>query len=402
MKNSKFKYLAVGVSGVVGCAMATVAFAQQAQVTEQDGVTTITLPDRGPQAGGGIDYKNAIPLPLPSVRTPVGSPVDSASDVYLGEPGRSQGSQGDGKMKPEVLIPRSELKSLNGAGLLGEGVDEGGVEPQEYGTSNHPYTTSRVDIPSNQVSKYYPFRPAGKVFFKKPGDSRTWICSASLIKRGVVVTAAHCVSNYGKKQYYTNIEFIPAYYNGIAPYGRWTARNIRIMSSYYNGTDVCATAGVVCRNDVAVLTVNPKTNPTYPGTSTGWYGYGWNGWGFVGGKTQITQLGYPGSHDSGQMMQRTESQGFVSAASASNTVIGSRQTGGSSGGPWLVNLGSPASLTPGEASYGTYPNYNIVVGATSWGYISLSPKQQGASPFLSTNIVPLVSSACSALPSACL
>lgn len=56
MKNSKFKYLAVGVSGVVGCAMATVAFAQQAQVTEQDGVTTITLPDRGPQAGGGIDY----------------------------------------------------------------------------------------------------------------------------------------------------------------------------------------------------------------------------------------------------------------------------------------------------------------------------------------------------------
>jgi hypothetical protein len=38
---------------------------------------------------------------------------------------------------------------------------------------------------------------------------------------------------------------------------------------------------------------------------------------------------------------------------------------------------------------------------TSWGYTSTSPKQQGASPFTSTNIVPLVNSACTAYPSRC-
>ncbi len=31
-----------------------------------------------------------------------------------------------------------------------------------------------------------------------------------------------------------------------------------------------------------------------------------------------------------------------------------------------------------------------MVGVTSWGYVSTLPKEQGASPFLSTNIVPLV------------
>ena len=141
----------------------------------------------------------------------------------------------------------------------------------------------------------------------------------------------------------------------------------------------------------------------FPGTRTGWLGYGWNGYGFnTVNLALINQLGYPVSHDSGNRMQRTDSEGFVgSAASFSgNTIWGSRQTGGSSGGPEVVNLGVLAALS-GGISVGAEAAFNIVVGVTSWGYTNQAVKQQGASPFTSTNIVPLVNAVCTALPAAC-
>jgi hypothetical protein len=226
-----------------------------------------------------------------------------------------------------------------------------------------------------------------------------FICSASLIKRGIIVTAAHCVANYGRRQFYTNFEYHPARYDGFAPYGVWTVNGRWVMASYFNGTDVCAPGapGVICRNDIAVLRVTPKTtNPTYPGTATGWYGYGWNGYGFTPNNLALfNQLGYPGALDSGLRMQRTDSQAFVSSSLAGNSVWGSLQTGGSSGGPELVNLGIQPVLSSG-IQFGAEAGRNTVVGVTSWLYTNQAIKQLGASPFLSTNIVPLVSTACAA------
>src|SRR5205823_1739833 len=98
--------------------------------------------------------------------------------------------------------------------------------------------------------------------------------------------------------------FVPAYYQGTAPYGTWTAASATIMTSYFNGTDSCYQYGVICPDDVAVLTENAQSG-AYSGTATGWFGYGWNGWGFnSNGKTLITQLGYPVALDNGALMER--------------------------------------------------------------------------------------------------
>ena len=137
-------------------------------------------------------------------------------------------------------------------------------------------------------------------------------------------------------------------------------------------------------------------NGWYAGNLVGWYGYGWDGYGFTNNSNlaAITQLGYPVSHDSGLLMQRTDAESYkASATQRYNNIIGSRQTGGSSGGPWLVNFGELASLSQG-VGVGAEANRNIVVGVTSWGYVDQAPKAQGASPFTSSNIVPLVSSVC--------
>jgi V8-like Glu-specific endopeptidase len=271
------------------------------------------------------------------------------------------------------------------------------VAPQEFGTSNHPFTTSRVNVSGNTTSKYYPYRAAGKLFFNI--GASTYVCSASLIKRGVIVTAAHCVANFGASQFYTNWRFVPAYNNGTAPYGTWTARSATVLTSYFNGTDSCAVRGVVCQNDVAVITLNAQGG-AYPGTTTGYLGYGWNGYSYnSSGQVLINQLGYPVALDSGALMERTDSQGFTSASNSNNTVMGSLQTGGSSGGPWAVNLGIAPALN--GTSFGTGANHNIVVGVTSWGYVSTAVKQQGASRFTTSNITVLVNAACSATPAAC-
>lgn len=410
MKNTLIKSVVMVTALSSAASFAPAVFADGATVQRQGQITTLSVPSQQAKtAANSIDYANARAMPLPQASIDVSS-HDLATEEAVGSfgsPGSVKGATGNGKQTPVRLVPKEQLNlnSLEMEETLDLGL--GGVAPSEYGTGNLPFTTSRVDLSSNTVSKLYPYRPAGKLFFKK--GSSDFICSASLIKRGIAVTAAHCVSDFGKNQFFTSFSFVPAYYDGVAPYGAWSVTKVHVMTSYFNGTDSCASGakGVVCKNDIAVLQLTPK-NGAYPGTQTGWYGYGWNGYGFTGsGFTAgvialINQLGYPASHDGGQRMQRTDSEGYVSGSgNVNNTIWGSRQTGGSSGGPELVNLGVEAALS-GGVTLGSEAGFNRVIGVTSWGYTNQAIKLQGASPFLSTNIVPLMSAACASSNPRCL
>lgn len=340
----------------------------------------------GAGSDAAINYANAQPMPLPQSSKAPASLLDvllARQRTDLGKPGVSPGRNGNGQLQQIQLAP---------AQMLGDS----GIGSQEYGTSNHVFTTSRVNAQGNQTSKFYPYRAAGKLFFNI--GASTFVCSASLVKRGVVVTAAHCLADFGGS-FYTNWRFVPAYNNGAAPFGTWTAANAFVMTSYLNGTDSCAVSGVVCQNDVGVIVLRPQSG-AYAGARTGWLGYGWNGFGFnPSNLALISQLGYPVALDGGKLMERTDSQAYVDGSLSNNSVIGSLQTGGSSGGPWPVNLGLAPALN--GTSFGAEATHNVVVGVTSWGYVSTAIKEQGASPFTSGNIVPLVNAACAFAPAAC-
>ena len=355
--------------------------------TIQSGQNTILITNQS-AATSGIDYANAQALPLPQNLTQPTSQLDSLLDPQISTSAPPQavpGNKGSGKLNPVTLV-------APGAGALKALQTGDKVTPQEFGATNHVYTTSRTNATNNATTRYYPYRAAGKLWFKI--GSSSYLCSASLIKRGLIVTAAHCVANFGSKQSYSDWQFAPGYDGGVAPYGVTTAKAALITSSYFNGTDSCAEPGIVCKNDVAVIVLN-----TTIGDSAGWFGYGANGYSYTNKQVMISQLGYPVGMDGGLSQQRTDSQGYVSSAMSGNTVIGSLQNGGSSGGPWIVNLGMPPTLN--GAGFGPAATHNLVVGVTSWGYVSDTQKEQGASPFTSNNIVSLVKSACAISPESC-
>ncbi|MDD5410128.1 MAG: trypsin-like serine protease [Methylobacter sp.] len=382
-----------GTASILGCAVCTGAFAGQIEVSQQGLVTVLTVPNEQTQVGGRIDYVNARPMALPTAPSDMATQAQDVlisaltSQSYRSEAGGySPGGKGDGKTNP-VNLGVPELSDAN----------SWDVAPQEFGITSHPFSTARADLYAQTNNTIYPYRASGKLFFNIGTD--TFICSASLIKPGIVVTAAHCVANFGKSQYYSNWQFVPGYRNGVAPFGIWPVGQARVLTAYYDGTDPCTTSGVICQDDVAVLALKTQ-NGVNVGTNTGWYAYGWNGAGFTGsGFTQITQIGYPACLDNAGFMERNDSFGFTSASQSNNTIIGSLMCEGSSGGPWLVNFGRRPALT--GTSAGTAADPNTVVGVTSWGYLGTSAKEQGASPFLSGNIDTLVKQQCAATPNKC-
>ena len=338
-----------------------------------------------------IDYANAIPLDVPTPFSINDTSVDSINSFtgiqvkFDGTPTGQPGYKGNGKQTPVFVGAKINHSSE-------------AITPMAYGTGNQPFTTARADL-SSPTNTMYPYRATGKLFFKI--GTASYMCSASLIKKGLILTAAHCVSSYGTKTLYTNFQFIPGYRNGVGPYGNWSASKVIVPTSYYTGKpESTCYSGVLCKDDVALITVAPQS-AKYPGTQTGHYGYGMNGYGYTPtGLTHITQLGYPGTLDNGNYMEITNSIGLISTEYLNNTIIGSNMGGGSSGGPWIINFGYAPTLT-GAGKPSGY-NQNTVVGVTSWGYNSTDVMQMGASPFLSSNLGALITSACSNKYAGCL
>lgn len=192
---------------LLGSMPSCVVLAADPQIVQKGTLTGVILPKQTSQAET-IDFANAKPMPLPKTTLTPASLQSALLDAQpLGRPGGVAGKQGNGRQTPEILVPAKAISES----------DANAVAPEAYGTSNHPFTTSRANPTGGKVTNLYPFRAAGKLFFNI--GASTYLCSASLIKKGLVVTAAHCVANFGARQFYSNWRFVPGYDNGAAPYG---------------------------------------------------------------------------------------------------------------------------------------------------------------------------------------
>lgn len=195
-----------------------------------------------------------------------------------------------------------------------------------------------------------PYPPEhGKVFFTLGGTN--YVCSGTALDSSngsVVWTAGHCV-NEGPGAYATNWAFVPAYRDGSAPYGTWTARTLLSSSQWANGGDISYDNGAAVMNTSGGNTLNSVV--------------GGRGIAFNYARNQFYRsYGYPAAPPfTGERLWVCESQLSHSDPSTSpqTMAIGCDMTGGSSGGGWVVgdsvySVNSYGYLTEPNVMYGPY------------------------------------------------
>jgi V8-like Glu-specific endopeptidase len=327
----------------------------------QDAASGAPLRLEIPQASAAATARYWTPERLASARprTPIVGDIVEAplAPRVVGIPRGSSGRAPDANVAPNW---NRRLFDLSAARTVAD--DDAAVVPQDAGTLKAHFTSSRL-IPYAAVG-VYPFSAAGKLFFSDGGDD--FVCSASVINFRVVVTAGHCVheGSGGSAGFFENFMYVPAYVVGVAPYGTWSVAVVLVTNTWAMGNGVVPNAA-----DYAMFEMQDRASGRI-GSVTGFLG-----WQVTSlNPNHVSMLGYPASFDGGLLMHRVDAGSFRNTAP--NTVeYGSDMTGGSSGGPWVQNLGEPSSGQTG----GINPGLNRVVGVTSYGFTGPGPKTQGAS-----------------------
>jgi hypothetical protein len=95
----------------------------------------------------------------------------------------------------------------------------------DHGTTRAPAAPS-----SHQINGY---KTVGKFFFTVAGFP--FNCTAVVIGRAMIVTAAHCFMGNNPVNYTTsNWMFAPMWHNNTFPYGKWYVSSVYIMQPYIN------------------------------------------------------------------------------------------------------------------------------------------------------------------------
>lgn len=266
-----------------------------------------------------------------------------------------------------------------------------------FGAFAVPFTSKRVSAPATTavaassnayLSATFPYSAIGKLNFKAY-DMDSY-CSASVILKSVIITAAHCMQDYGAgTEHFDSYVFRPASYQGSSPYGEWTPIASTWANTWSQGNDVGE--GSAVDNDLAVMILAKNASGQFISEVLGGHlNYSWNNYSFFKSKktgnlwtAAVTTLGYPGLLDNGEILQRSDGPAYLTSISEAYQIYqGSNLTGGSSGGPWLVNFGYENPVFSNGAGTGQKATANVVIGVTSWGTADPNkPKDNYSSQF---------------------
>ncbi len=177
-----------------------------------------------------------------------------------------------------------------------------------------------------------PERPVshiGKVFFTLGGSN--YVCSGNSVaaaNKSTVSTAGHCL-NEGPGAFATQFTFVPAYENGNAPYGKWTAIELYAPTQWTTGGDL--------KYDTGFAVVASKNGSTLSDT-VGSSGVAFN----QARGLNYTLYGYPAAPPfTGETLQSCSGKaGQDTTGTTGAQQVPCDMTGGSSGGPWFIGNGS--------------------------------------------------------------
>jgi V8-like Glu-specific endopeptidase len=298
-----------------------------------------------------------------------------------------------GGAPPSVEIGNTANKILVPGGFHLDGWQESGVTPDATSPLGAYFTTLRV-FP-DAATTTYPYRTAGQLFFTDPRTGGNFVCTASVLRPRVIVTAGHCTSHgstsSSNRYFYSKWMFVPSENQGKAPNGTWTWSYVVTTTDWYNN------GSVPNQQDVGMLVMADQKfcllcRIVKIGQVTGYLGYEYcNGTNCSKppiADNNITMIGYPCNLDSCSRMEQTNAQTYESGGS--NTwMFGSVMQGGASGGPWIQDFG----VAPSGAPSGLLGN-NYVSAVTSYGPTQPSNLMYlGASAF-DTRFLAVLNTAC--------
>jgi hypothetical protein len=197
----------------------------------------------------------------------------------------------------------------------------------------------------------------GKVFFTLGGTN--YVCSGNSVSsanKSTVSTAGHCV-NEGPGAFATKFTFVPAYLNGAAPYGMWTAKALYAPTQWSSSGDMTYDTGFA-----VMSTLNGK----YLSDVVGGSGLQFN----AARGLSYKSFGYPAAAPfNGESLKSCSGTASNDPYNPQfNTQgIACNMTGGSSGGPWFIGT-SASGYQNSINSYGYGTNSTKMYGPY-WGTV---------------------------------
>lgn len=172
----------------------------------------------------------------------------------------------------------------------------------------------------------------GKVFFTLGGTN--YVCSGSSVvaaNKSLVQTAGHCL-NEGPGGFATNFVFVPAYRDGDAPYGQFSARSLHTTAQWSGEGDL--------NYDVGFAVVNPAGGAALA-DAVGSQGVGFN---LARGAT-MHAFGYPAASPyDGSKLAWCKGKVANDPLGSDDQGLRCNMTGGSSGGPWFINYDEASGI----------------------------------------------------------
>lgn len=271
-----------------------------------------------------------------------------------------------------VFAPGNEPGFAPGPAVRAPAKVQGGTPETLVDAFSYPYPFNRYQVFPITVTPFaiyqnYPFRTHGKLFFTL--GTSDYVCSATSVTSGeggnqsVVWTAGHCVHAGSGGAFATNVVFVPAYRDGAAPFGSWTAYTLYTLVEW-------ATNGNL-KQDLGAVVVRRRVSD---GARLG------NVVGTLGLATSLTDyqmyhsFGYPAATQSvwpytafnGNRMwscqapaARRVTEYHPSGAGPAPVAMGCDMTGGCSGGAWIMGFNV-------NYSFGWHVNGGYINGLNSW------------------------------------
>lgn len=188
---------------------------------------------------------------------------------------------------------------------------------------------------------------SGRVFFTFQG--RTASCSGNAVtsqNASTVITAGHCVKYQGS--WHTNWVFVPAYNNGNAPYGQWTAAKTLTTPQWEASEDINHDLGAA-----VVAPLNGQKLTSVVGAQGIQFNSGYN--------KRMYAFGFPAAspYDGSKLIHCSgnSSKDFLFSQDHS---LACNMTGGSSGGPWFTGFdeatGTGLQVSVNSFGYTFLPN----------------------------------------------